>query len=400
LLTLQFFIIIFGLGIIFIKLKIRVMKTKLLTPGILLSISIALISCNKSGNTPKNSNVSLSLPATVAQYYGPDDRRNNIATLGRVLFYDPALSVNSAISCGSCHKQAAGFADNVQFSLGFKNVLTRRNSLSIQDINSQMIPDFTYGDTLFRPGSSLFWDGRENNLGNLIMRPVTNHVEMGIADPSVLPSKLASIPYYANLFNNAFGSSQITPNKISGAIALFINSIQTGNSRFELAFNQGGINTSLLTPVEMQGMQLFENKYNCNSCHQTIGGNGTYNTSFSFMNNGLDVNPTDPGLGALTGNAADMGKFKAPELHNIALTAPYMHDGRFKTLDDVLNFYSNGIQKSQNLDGRLQDSSGNGNPIRFNIPNQDRVALKAFLNSLTDYTMVTDPKFSNPFIYQ
>ena len=144
-------------------------------------------------------------------------------------------------------------------------------------------------------------------------------------------------------------------------------------------------------------MQLFETKYNCNSCHQTLGGNGMY-SSLSFMDNGIDATYTDLGVGELTNDPNDYGKFKAPELHNIALTAPYMHDGRFKTLDDVLDFYSSGIQNSPNLDSRLRDQ--NGQPMKLNISAGDRTALKAFLNSLTDYTMVTDPKFSNPFVSQ
>jgi len=374
------------------------MKSKFLTLGILLGISITFYYCKKASDAPQAVVMIPSLPATPDLYYSGITSYNEWATLGRVLFYDSHLSVNNAISCGSCHKQAAGFADNVAFSLGDQNALTRRNSLSIQDINSDP-PEFNGGNPIFSAGSSLFWDGRENNIGNLIMRPVTNHVEMGITDTAALAAKIAAIPFYANLFNNAFGSPQITASRISVAIAMFVNAIKTGNSRFEIAFNNGGLNTpGTLTNLEIQGMQLFETKYNCNSCHQTIGGSGMYSTSFSFMNNGLDVNDKDPGLGALTGNPQDIGKFKAPELHNIAITAPYMHDGRFKTLDDVLDFYSGGIQNNVNLDTRLQDQYGQ--PLRLNISSQDRMALKAFLNSLTDYTMITDPKFSNPFVKQ
>ena len=373
------------------------MKSKFLAPVIFFGISITLYCCNKASDTPQSIATSPNLPTAVADYYGGGvtNQLNYIATLGRVLFYDSHLSVNNAISCGSCHKQAAGFADNVALSLGDQNKLTRRNSLSIQDINA----DFSnFGDSIiFRQGSSLFWDGRENNLSTLILRPVTNHVEMGIADPSMLPAKLAAIPYYPALFNASFGSTQITPERISNAVAVFINTIKTGNSRFEMAFNFGGMNgTASLSALETQGMQLFQNKYNCNSCHETIGGNGTYNTFSSFMNNGLDVNDKDPGLGALSGIPQDNGKFRAPELHNVAITGPYMHDGRFKTLDDVLDFYSSGIQNNVNLDPRLQDQYGQ--PLRLNISSQDRMALKAFLNSLTDYTMITDPKFSNPFV--
>ncbi len=372
------------------------MKTRIIL--VVFAFFAILYSCKKTSNQPAEVTNNLSLPAYPAAYYGVSNL-DQIATLGRVLFYDKHLSVNNAISCGSCHKQAAGFADNVALSLGVENTLTRRNSISIQNINART-PGFNYGDTMFNANSAFFWDGRENNIANLILRPVTNHVEMGIIDQSTLPSKIAAIPYYASLFNSAYGSSLVTPYRISSAIAMFINAINTGNSRFELsARNPNPANGSPgLNALEIQGMQLFTGKYNCNGCHQTIGGNGSYNTETNFMNNGLDITYTDPGLSALTGNSLDFGKFKAPELHNIALTAPYMHDGRFKTLDDVLNFYSTGIQNSPNLDSRLRDAYGN--PAKLNITEADKTALKAFLNSLTDYKMVTDPKFSDPFAHQ
>ena len=402
----------------FIISKLASMKKKFIPLFIIAVFVIAIYSCKKSGSSASGGTESLDLPAKIAQYYAVPYTANSVnekATLGRVLFYDSHLSLNNSISCGSCHKQSFAFSDNMQFSRGYESILTRRNSPPIQNLNNQQnfIDTFNIGsvesDTTFRAGSLLFWDGRENNVQNLITRPVTNHVEMGIEDLSVLPQKLATMPYYAKLFTAAYGSPEITVTKIANAVAVFISSINTGNSRYELYTHGAGT----LTALELEGMNLFVTKYTCNGCHQTLS-QGGYSSS-DFMDDGLDASYTDLGMGALTGLASDNGKFKASKLHNIGLTAPYMHDGRFTTLDQVLEHYSHGIQNSPNLDPRLAsnnnmvvDSTGNfmtsptnqpiKQPLRMNISTQEKQALIAFLNSLTDYKMTTDPKFSNPFI--
>ncbi|MBA3829052.1 MAG: hypothetical protein H0X33_08960 [Taibaiella sp.] len=367
--------------------------------ALLAALAVGMYSCSKSSDsTPAT--VSVVLPQTVHQYYA--DNTNNInekATVGRVLFYDGHLSLNNAISCGSCHKQALAFADNVSLSTGYENRLTKRNSMPIQDLVASSGPHpFEKGMlTSAGGGSFLFWDGRENNVQNLIARPITNHVEMGISDMSVLPAKLSALPYYSKLFTDAYGTSEITKDKISECIAYFISSIKTGNSRYELSV----IRKTVLTAQEQEGMLLFQNKFMCNSCHNSIsfdtssGGMNNGYTSMDFMDNGLDDSYTDMGQGTITGNATDNGKFKAPKLHNIALTAPYMHDGRYKTLDEVLEHYSHNIRNTPNLDIRLRDQANQ--PRNMNMTNDEKQAIIAFLNTLTDTKMITETSFSNPF---
>jgi cytochrome c peroxidase len=348
---------------------------KLITLSIL-SV-LVIYSCKKSKDT-QASTVVLDLPATPYSYDRAfpfaADSMNDIATLGRVLFYDGQLSVNNAISCGSCHKQAAGFADNEQFSTGFEGRKTGRNSpaISAEGIG----------------GGSLFWDGREHSIKDLIMRPVTNHVEMGIDDPEKLPAKLSALPYYQDLFIKAYGDPAITVDRISNSVATFMQAMLTVNSRFD-QFRKGN---NTLTADEMEGMALFNTKYPCANCHNQNGG---YFGGNSFRDIGLNATYDDLGRGAVTGQAFDNGRFKTPSLHNVALSGPYMHDGRFKTLEEVMDHYSTGIQTTPNLDEDLRDT--NGEAMKMNITEHDKKAIIAFLNTFTDYTMVTDPKFSNPF---
>ena len=354
--------------------------------GLLLLGFGILCSCQKAEEINTREAI-LNLPSTPYTYLS-DSSNNNIPTLGRVMFYDSRLSVNNSISCGSCHKQALAFADNVPLSQGFEGRLTFRNSMPIQNLVNAFgfspsddiggIPKVST-DTL-----SLFWDGREKLLKAMVLRPITNHVEMGIADLDELAKKLSGISDYQNLFTKAYGNSEVTQSKIADALSQFLQSIITRPG------------DAPLTALEQTGHELFFGKYNCNSCHQTqvlngyqLGGGG------GFINIGLDKNYRDVGLADVTGQASDVGKFKIPTLHNVALTAPYMHDGRFKTLDAVLNHYSEGIQNHPNLDFRLKNF--NNQPRQMNISYHDKQAIIAFLNTLTDYSMITDPKFSNPF---
>ncbi len=242
---------------------------------------------------------------------------------------------------------------------------------------------------------NLFWDGRETNLQNLVLRPITNHVEMGMVDPSELPGKLASLPYYSPLFTSAFGDPGITLTRMSSAVSVFLQSIQLQPTRLDeyMAGNQAA-----LTAQEIYGKYLFDTKYPCASCHN--GGSFTNGSAYSgggsgFRDIGLDANYTDLGRGEITGVASDNGTFKVPDLHNVSLTAPYMHDGRFTTLEEVVDHYNHGIQKSPNLDPLLTDKGGNA--MILNISDDEKAAIVAFLKTLTDYGMVTDPKFSNPF---
>jgi cytochrome c peroxidase len=352
----------------------------------------------------------LDLPATRFDYRNLHDTTNAIATLGRVLFYDRKLSINSTISCASCHKQSAAFGDNQAFSRGFEGGLTSRNSLPLQNIGFASISFFEKQNgrpfSSFAPtgsssssffGGHLFWDGRETILENLALQPVGNHIEMGITDVNALSEKLAGLPYYAPLFNDAFQNTEITSEKIATAIAMFVRSIRTNETRFDkhvaLQFSSTR-GTSDLNALELEGMMLFTDKYDCNSCHQVTSTFG-YVFAGTFANIGLDAVYADNGLQKTTGNADDAGKFRIPSLRNVSYSAPYMHDGRFKTLDDVMEHYSGGMANHPNLDPRLKDNSGQA--LSMNISDHEKQAIVAFLHTLNDPSVVSDPKFSNPF---
>lgn len=309
------------------------------------------------------------------------------ATLGRVLFYDPQLSLNNSISCASCHKQELAFSDGVASSQGFAGKKTPRNSMAILNAGFN---------------NNLFWDSRESSVKGLVTRPIQNHIEMGIEDMRRLEIKLANVDFYPDLFQAAFGSRAITEERIADALAQFVSAITTTNSKFD---QESKNNFAGFTTLEMMGSDLFFTpRTNCSRCHAApnfaapdfVGGEyGSTGGSFGGngedlkggANNGLEVRYSDPGIGN--------DKFRIPSLRNIALTAPYMHDGRFRTLEDVVEHYSNGMQANQNLDHNLRNADGS--PLRPNLNALEKKAMVAFLHTLTDETLLTDPKYSDPF---
>jgi cytochrome c peroxidase len=297
------------------------------------------------------------------------------ATLGRVLFYDKKLSQNNKISCGSCHRQENGFSDNRNFSFGFQGGHTARNAMAI--VNTRFSQDY-------------FWDQRISTIESQVLMPVQNSVEMGmgLAD---LPEKLEKTEYYPGLFEKAFGTKEITVNRISIALGEFVQSISSYRSRYD----QGKpIGFSNFNSQETDGMNLFfGGTVNCSQCHAT---DNFYNTT--AFNNGLDSIYTDNGIGAVTGNPAQNGLFKTPSLRNIAVTAPYMHDGRFATLEEVVEHYNSGIQQHPNLSGFLTtDGLSGGPPKRFYLSASQEAAIVAFLKTLTDQPLLNDVRFSDPF---
>ncbi len=309
------------------------------------------------------------------------------ATLGRVLFYDPQLSLNNAISCASCHHQELAFSDGVASSTGFAGKKTPRNSMAILNVGFNR---------------NLFWDSRESSVRDLATRPIQNHIEMGIEEMRRLENKLAKVDYYPALFQAAFGSSYINEDRIADALAQFVCAISTANSKFD---QQSANNFAGFTTLEHMGQELFfSTRTNCSRCHAApnfaapdFAGGEYGSTGGSFggsgedlkggANNGLDVIYADPGIGN--------DKFRIPSLRNIALTAPYMHDGRFRTLEDVVEHYNSGIQTNGNLDQNLRNADGT--PLRPNLNALEKKAMVAFLHTLTDETLLTDPKYSNPF---
>lgn len=349
--------------------------------GLLISIA-ACTEPEFPKEAPTNA-VALRLPEQPYTYQGDD----HIATLGRVLFYDTRLSINNSISCGTCHKQELAFSDNVAHSRGFENKVTPRNTPPIQNIGN--VAGITLED--FRGFENLFWDGRETLLQSMVLKPITNHVEMGMSDAAAVVQKVNEQPYYKALVDKAFNTSTITQNQLGIALASFVANMQANNTAFDLASKN---KPDALSPIQQQGLELFVKKYNCISCHR-ITNPGIYSQFTEFSNIGLDVFYTDNGRGAITNRSDDNGKFKVPNLRNVALTAPYMHDGRFTTLDEVIDHYSTGINNNTNLDPRLKDK--NNQAAVFNITATEKKAMIAFLGSLTDFSLTTDKRLSDPF---
>jgi len=310
---------------------------------------------------------------------GFNQTSDNGATLGRVLFYDKQLSVNNTISCASCHDQSKSFSDPDKLSTGFEGGLTGRNSMSL--VNAR-----------FYQNGRFFWDERAATLEDQVLLPIQDHVEMGLT-LTELEVKLNSGPQYKILFRRAFGDSIATSRNVSFALSQFIRSMVSYQSKFDDGLaqtNDPRRNFANFTASENRGKQLFFSpQTNCAQCHSTAAfiGDGA-------RNNGLDTELTDLGVGAVTNRNNDLGKFKVPSLRNIAFTAPFMHDGRFATIEQVIEHYNSGVQNSANLDDRLRQGNG---VRRLNLSNQDKQALKDFLLTLTDNTFLSDEKFSSPF---
>lgn len=312
---------------------------------------------------------------------------NAAARLGRTLFYDKRLSQNNTIACASCHKQEFAFADNKSLSDGFNGGKTGRNSMTIINaINSQ----------------GFFWDNRTIKLEDMVLQPIKHQVEMGLDNSNFLVEKLTSTSYYPQLFEDAFGSRAITKENIGKALAQFIYAMFAANSKMD----QSGVlsggwqnNNGVLTPLEFQGSTVFGNA-GCASCHGGRDLRGWSNLQWG--NIGLDSVYADKGLGALLMDPTKDGVFKVPSLRNVGLTAPYMHDGRYSTLEEVVEHYSTGIVYSETLSDMLKEYDPvtyqpTNKARKFNFSDSDKQALVAFLKTMTDYSTISDPKFSDPF---
>lgn len=290
--------------------------------------------------------------------------------LGRMLFYDKALSDDRSLSCGSCHRQEHAFTDPRPFSIGTDGSVGARNAMAIVNLAWD---------------NSFFWDGRSGSLEGQALLPVVDHAEMRNTWPVVVERLQADVRYPPR-FAQLFGSPVIDSTRVVQAIAQFERTLLSFNSRYD-RFAYGG-DSLALTPEEIRGKDLFFRGAHCADCHM-----GPLLSDHGIRNNGLDLVHTDLGLGAITGNAAQNGRFKTPTLRNIAVTAPYMHDSRFATLEEVVDFYADDVQ----LDSPFLDNHMfpwmNG---LVNLSAQDRSDLVAFLRSLTDHAFLNDPAFSDP----
>ena len=254
--------------------------------------------------------------------------------------------------------------------------------------------------------SRFFWDGRSESLEDQALQPISDPTEMNLPIEEAVV-RLQNDPDYPARFKAAFGTDQISADLVSKALAQFMRTLVSGNSRFDQWIKE----EIVLTDIEQLGMELFFTHPeasialrggNCGDCHLGFLTSGDRNDLLGFHNNGLDSDENlDSGLEAVTGKSEDKGKFKAPTLRNIALTAPYMHDGRFNTLEEVLDHYNEHVESNATLDILILEASNEiitpGEPVKLHLTSQEKEAIIAFLHTLTDETFITDPAFSDPF---
>jgi cytochrome c peroxidase len=365
---------------------------------VLIGVCLILVSCDP----PQDASVSAPESVSVVNEYlnlpKSYDTPDRLFQLGRVLFYDKSLSANNSISCGSCHKQQFAFGDNVRFSKGFEGGLTLRNTMPLMDVKMGGLIRTSPNAPMLEGG--LFWDGRSPSLQDAVSRPITNHIEMGMTDMAAVVNKLKKIPYYPELFAETFGKSRsVGAPEVQQALLFFVRALNSGTTRFQ-QYERGLVE---LTYSELLGRQLFIEKYDCASCHEDqLGVNtnrplvygGSVRTIVGFTNIGLP-DGDDKGLYEFSRQAEYKGLFKIPNLNNVELTAPYMHDGSLATLEEVLDHYSESIQPHPNLDVRLRNPDKS--PKRMNFSAEEKEAIIDFLKTFTDDTMASAGEFSNPF---
>ena len=330
---------------------------------------------------------------------------NDGATLGRVLFYDKNMSVNNTIACASCHLQEFGFSDNKSKSIGFEGGSTFRNSMGFANVG-------------FYSAERFFWDHSAATLEDQVLIPIQDQVEMGLTLNNLV-DKISALDYYKPLFKNAFGNEQVTSDKISKALAQFVRSIYSFNTKYDIGIQTTKnifIDFPNFTAEENLGKDVFNGKKtpeaiaSCVTCHLPNatplhyeipipeGANQVIFSGAEPDNIGLDadINVPDNGYGAFLNILSFYGHFKTPSLRNIELTAPYMHDGRFATLEEIVEHYSTGVLAHPYLSAHMKDNKGN--PRHLNLSEEESAALVEFMKTLTDYELVNDVKHSNPFV--
>jgi len=303
------------------------------------------------------------------------------ATLGRVLFYDKNLSINGTTSCASCHLQSHGFGADTQFSTGFSGQSGSAHSMRL-------------GNVAYYRGVSMFWDKRAPTLESQSTQPIKDALEMGFDSSNgginTLLTKMRTLPYYPELFKAVYGTDTISESRIQLALAQFMRSMVSVNSRWDQAFakvydpklSDLGLSKDLpgFTAQENAGRKRFMEETNgksCAGCHVPP----TFTLSPASSSNGLDANETRV--------------FKAPSLKNIAQGQPMMHDGRFSTFEEVVEHYNLQVKTGPALDKGLTTKSGKARVL--NMTQEEKTALVAFLKTLEDSSLKTDARFSNPF---
>ncbi len=365
-------------------------------PGsILFGCLLLMFSCTCSSEyvetTPLND---FSAPFYFSLFELPSDNplTNEGVELGRMLFYETKLSKDNSISCATCHQQSNAFTDGRIVGIGIRGQKVDRNTMSLVN--------------MLWSTSHKFWDGRAANLEDQALQPIKNPKEMDLKLSELL-LKLNSDPVYKAKFKSAFNTNKIREEHVAKALAQFQRTLISQDSKYD-KFLKGELQ---LSEQEQRGMQSFFTHpdpsiglrgSNCGDCHRNFLTDG-FNDGFDgFANNGLeDDEHLENGLFAVTKNPLDKGKFKIPSLRNIALTAPYMHDGRFYTLEEVLNHYNDHIRMSSTLDILIREASNEyrepNDPIALNLTKEEINEIIAFLKTLTDSTFINNEKYANPF---
>ena len=328
--------------------------------GTVFLISVAFVTKN---DTPEYIDIPKNWPKPVYDF-----KKNPLSKdgfeLGRQLFYDPILSKDSTISCASCHLQATGFTHvDHDLSHGIDGKIGTRNSLTLQNLAWS---------------KTFMWDGGVNHLDVQALAPITSEVEMNETLGNVI-TKLQDSEKYQTLYYKAFGTKKITGQLTLKAISQFVVSLTTSNSKYDKVIRK----EEKFTEMEQKGYDIF--KQHCASCHKE-----PLLTNNGFKNNGLPIDKDlkDIGRMKITQNSRDSLLFKVPTLRNIEFTFPYMHDGRFKTLNEVVKHYNSGVLKSSTLSKELL--------IPMKLSDNERTELVTFLKTLSDKDFLFNPKYSYP----
>lgn len=347
--------------------------------GLILIVALLCFSCSNDDSGYQPTPFPLEIPeifsTSIIAPVIPTDNPQTVegAALGKKLFFDRILSANGTQSCATCHSPQNAFADNLPTSLGIDGISGTRNSMPLFNLA------WNYGERFN-------WDGSAFSLERQAEEPVENPIELH-SDWNNVIQRLQNHPEYPELFQLAFNTSTITKELTTRALAQFERTLISANSKFD----RYTLGQASLTPQELNGLDIFlrEDKGDCFHCHGNP--NNPLWTDNDFHNNGLDATFTDLGLGAITGDPNDNGKFRSPSLRNLAYTAPYMHDSRFETLDEVINHYSEGLQNSPTIDPLMKQIAQGG----VQLSTQEKADLKAFLLTLSDPSFVNNPDFQN-----
>ncbi|WP_199851566.1 cytochrome-c peroxidase [Brumimicrobium mesophilum] len=351
-------------------------------------LALLTFSCKKNEVDMAITPYELKIPSHFPAMPIPEDNPMSVegVELGRRLFYDTRLSLDNSISCASCHNQANGFSDPQTFSTGVNGEIGKRQSMALVNLGWQ---------------SAYFWDGRVETLEEQVLHPVSDPLEMNQSWDATA-QKLNSVEEYQNEFYRVFEVVDFDSTHIAKAISQFLRTLISSQSKYDVMYKyQNGLSLnafeqnlySQITNEEWAGMDLFFSLTNgdCLHCH-----NGPLmEIQGLFSNNGLDNTFPDIGRMAVTGNSSDLGKFKVPSLRNIEFTAPYMHDGRFSNLDEVINHYSFGIVESPTIDPLIEFAHQGG----VQLDAQEHGLIKSFLKTFTDENFLNNPDFKDPGAY-